>query len=334
MGRASAHFTLGAATAVLFFAIPAELYLRQFPPRDVHRYLGEAAPLTGPYVADPAFGVTYRSWDAFRTANAAALQPFLPFSGSGDSRKLWAFFGNSFVQAPGMLADCARRRLPDHHIFNLGRNEDLFVRLAQIRMLIEHGLQADRLFVALMPVDLLGLGEQPLSTIYVTSKGALTYRPRLPRPPADWLVRHSALARAAWFRAGQQRGNPAFRRGRLYDGVNEPLLSDLRTLFANLARTTQAYGVPVTVILVPSIYQVLAGASYGFQDTVGEMLRAQGFDIFDPRDAFAAYRPQAALFIADKHLSDAGNDLLLTALLGHLRTAAARSESPHSADLP
>jgi hypothetical protein len=327
MRRPALHFALGTATAVLLLGVPAEWYLRAFPPSDVHLYLGEASPRDGPYRPDPDFGVTYRSWDTFYSANAAALQPFLPLDGNGDHRRLWAFFGNSFVQAPGMLADHARRRLPDHRIFNLGRNEDLCVRLAQIPLLLDHGLQAERIFVELMAVDLLILGEQPLSTIHVTRKGALTYTPRLPTGLGGWLVDHSALARIAWFRAGRQRGNPGFRRSTLYDRLGDPLLGDLRTLFGRLARTTQEHGIPVTIMLIPSHHQVLRGASYGFQDSVGALLSGQGYDIFDPRGAFGRYPTPNELFVSDKHLSDVGNELLLAELLAHVRALDARAAS-------
>ncbi len=318
-------FAVGWIAAATLVLTGGELFLRAVPPTELYAYLGESSPLTGPYVPDPTFGVTYRSWDVFSAENAEHLRDFGALSDSSGALPIWAFFGNSFVQAPGMLADVARTRVRTRRIFNLGRNEPLPVRLAQIRLLLDHGLHPERIFVELMPVDLLLLGEQPLATTCVTSKGALTYEPRLPAPPADWLVGHSALLRTAWFRTGRHRGNPRFNKHTLYERIDEPLLSDVRHLFAGVARSAQAHDVPVTVVLIPSYHQVLFGASYGFQDTMTAVLHAQGFDVLDPRDAFAKHPTPATLFIPDKHLSDEGNALLLTELLNHVH---AREASP------
>lgn len=165
---------LGALAAAIVLAGVSELYLQVFPPQDYLTFLGEASPLTGNFTAHPVFGATYRSWEAFCAENAERMRPFLPPAPIDDASPIWAFFGNSFVQAPGMLADRARGRVHDRRIFSLGRNEDLFVRLAQIEMLLEHGMRPERIFIALMPVDLLLLGAQPLATIHVTAKGAVT----------------------------------------------------------------------------------------------------------------------------------------------------------------
>jgi hypothetical protein len=209
MSRADRRqFVLGCTLAVVFLLLPAEMFLRSFPPAELHAYMGEASPLTGVYKPDEDFGVTYRSWEAFSADAGAPLRPFLPFPGPADAPPIWAFFGNSFVQAPGMLADRVRAAVPKRRVFKLGRNELLFVRLAQIKLLLEHGMQPERIFVELMPVDTLSVGEQPLATIRVTANGALTYEPRLPGGVSRWLVDRSALARTAWFRAGGYRGNP------------------------------------------------------------------------------------------------------------------------------
>src|SRR5205823_11056984 len=89
----------------------ADAFLHYFPPRDLHPYLGEESPLVGLYASDEDFGITYRCWDAFCTDNAARLAPYLPFHDNPDRRNVWAFFGNSFVQAPGMLARSEERRV-------------------------------------------------------------------------------------------------------------------------------------------------------------------------------------------------------------------------------
>src|SRR5688500_16744894 len=82
---------LGVALAVLPLAAVAETYVRLFPPKDLHPYLGEMSPLTGLYQPDEDFGVTYRSWETFRNDNAERLGAFGPFAATTDARRTWAF---------------------------------------------------------------------------------------------------------------------------------------------------------------------------------------------------------------------------------------------------
>jgi hypothetical protein len=315
---APAWFTLGWALAATLLAALAEGYLRLSPPQELHPYLGEASPLTGTFVPDPDLGVTYSSWEGFCADNTPQIQQYLPLEDQAHGRKVWAMFGNSFIQAPGMLADVTRVALPDHCTFNLGRNEHLCVRLAQIDLLLRQGLQPERVFVEMMPVDVLPLGDQPLATIRVTSKGALTYAPRLPPGAAGRLVEHSQCALTGWARLGRHKGNPCFNKRTLYEGLDETLRDDLHTLFANLARRTQSHQVPMTVLLIPSYHQVAQNASFGFQDTLTALLRPLGYDVFDPREAFRRYPDPEGLYLPDKHLTLAGNQLLLSELLRHL----------------
>src|SRR5262249_57908637 len=97
-----------------------------------HPYCGEASPPTGIFVPDPDFGVAYSSWDAFCKDNTPRIQEYLPLEDPAQGRKVWGMFGNSFIQAPGMLADVARVAVADHCTFNLGRNDHRCVRLARI----------------------------------------------------------------------------------------------------------------------------------------------------------------------------------------------------------
>lgn len=312
-------FALGVVAAGVLLLGLAEAFLRLAPPRDFDAYRGEDSPRAGPYRPDDDFGVAYQSWEALWRENAERLSPFLPFAAHTGEPRLWAFFGNSFVQAPGMLADHARQAVRDRRIFNLGKNELLFVRMAQVKTLLELGMQPEHLFFELMPVDVAPLGEQPLATVQITSRGALTYRPRLPSGPLGHLVSQSELASTAWFRAGRHRGNPDFTSRHLHEAVPELLRRDLEHLFAALARLTQPRHVPTTVLLIPGHPQVVRGAGFGFQDTLGRTLAAQGHDVFDPRDAFLRHPDPASLYLPDKHLSDAGNRLLLAELLEHIR---------------
>ncbi len=316
------RFTLGVALAAVLMLALAETYLRLFPPRDLHPYLGESSPLTGLYAPDPDFAVTYRSWDAFATDNAEHLAPHLPLADHPDRRPVWAFFGNSFVQAPGMLADTARATLPGRRIFHLGRNEVLFVRFAQVKLLLENGFKPERVFVLIMPLDLGATGSQPLDTIRVNSQGAMIYEPRYPDGPLGWLVRCSRTAFTAWARAGRHRGNPSFHVRTLCRTPHERLLDDARQLFGNLARITRAKGVPVTVLLVPAHEQIMGQEGFGLQDALAPLLRQQGLDVCDVREAFVNAPDRPGLFLPDKHFNERGNRLLLSELLKHLSRQA------------
>lgn len=323
---AAGRFLLGAALAAGLLAGLAEGYLRLFPPQDLHPYLGNHSPLTGLFAPDADFGVRYRSWDDLRGDYAERLAAFGPLHPtSADARPIWAFFGNSFFQAPGMLADTARESVHDRRIFNLARNELLEVRFAQVKLLLDNGLEPERIFIELMPIDLTRLGEQPLATLQITARGAETYRPRLPGGAAGWVVGRSRLAFTAWCRGGWQRGNPHFNRRTLYGGVEPPLYADTARLFGNLARVTRAHGVPVTVVLIPSYHQVVDGASFGFQDQLGSLFRSEGLDVLDPRDAFRREPHPADLYLPDLHLTAAGNRLLLDELRHHVRAPRAEA---------
>lgn len=309
----------GLASALCLFLCLGELFLRVAPPTEELSYLGDASPQRGPFVEDEQYGVAYRSWEAFRADHEERLAAFLPFGAGADARPLWALFGNSFVQAPGMLGDTARAALPERRIFYLGRGEYLPIRCDQVDLLLEHGMRPERIFFVLMVIDADSLGTQPLRTMRVNAGGALSYQPRLPAGAFGALVESSMLARAAWFRTGLHRANPSFDRDALHHGIESGLLADLLHLFANLAATTRAHGVPVSIVLIPSYQQIAGGAPFGFQDTLDPRLRALGFDILDTRDTFLSQSDTAALFLPDKHFSALGNRLLLAALLRHAR---------------
>jgi hypothetical protein len=323
-------FALGCAAAVLFLGGLAEAFLRLYPPQDVQPYLGESSPLTGIYVPDPDLGVAYRSWDAFAADNAPRLNPYLPFG--KDTRPVWAMFGNSFVQATGMLADTARAAVTDRLIFNLGRNEDPVVRLAQVKLLLANGLRPERIVFTLLPVDMLALGQHPLSIRRVSPKGALTYEPAPPSGPLAWLVCNSRLALTGWLRA--QGGAPSFNATSVYRGLPDGLRADLDYLFDRLARLSHDHRVPVTVLLIPAYHQIAGKASFAFQDALGPLIREKGLDVLDPRDAFCQAPDPEGLFIPDRHFNERGNQILLAELLKHLRPADAPTYGPRNGTRP
>jgi hypothetical protein len=311
-------FVVGGLLAGLPLLLLAEAFLRCFPPKDLHRYLGETAPISGVLQPDDDFGVAYRSWDDFVADNTPAMTTWLA-TATSDPRPVWAMFGNSFVQAEGMLADTTRAHVADRRVFNLGRNEDLWVRFAQIRLLLEHGLAPERLFIELMPTDTVAVGVQPLDTLLVNSQGGLTFKTSHPGGPASWLIDHSRLALTAWVRSGWHKGNPSFNPKTLYEGVPDRLRADLGHLFTALHRTAQTHQVPVTVILIPSYHQVVRGSSWRFQNDLTDLFTSLGLDVFDPRQAFCRHADPRQLYIPDLHLSAEGNRLLLDELLSHIR---------------
>jgi hypothetical protein len=313
-------FFLGAALSLAAASGAAEAFLRLFPPEP--QWLGVAEQWSHPglYERDDDFAVTYRSWPAFRAYSGESLERFLPFGGAAP---LWAVFGNSFVQAPGMLADTLRARAAGREVFHLGRNEHLALRLAQIDLLLENGLRPERVLVALAPVDLLYLGEQPLHTLSVAEDGTLTYTPRWPDGALGEVVRRSAIARAAWLKVGRHRGNPDFRPAAVQRRIDAPILADLRRLFGGLARRARSRGVAVTIVLIPVHEQIVERRGFLFQEVLGPMLRQLGYDVFDPRRAFQDEDDPAGLYAADKHLSPRGNDLLASELLAYLGYGAA-----------
>jgi hypothetical protein len=317
------QFAAGGVTAAVLLLGLAEAYLQCFPPTDLHPFLGNRSPARGILVPDEHFGARYRSWDAFHHDNRKRLDAYLPFQ-SGSGRPVWAMFGNSFIHAPGMLADTTRAAVKDRVIFNLGRNEPLPLRMAQVELLLEHGLRPERIFFELMPIDVVPLAEQPLATIRVNAGGALGYAPDLPPSVAGDVVSHSRVALTAWCRSGLHRGGRNYRRHPLHASVPLHLLRDLEKLFSALARVAERHDVPVTVILIPPYQQTLLGQPCGFQDAVGPVLRQQGYDVLDPREAFFRHPDRPGLYIPDRHLSSAGNRLLLDELLAHVRHEPAR----------
>jgi hypothetical protein len=306
-----------AAAVILALGSLGELFLRGFPPKDLQPYLGEQSPLTGHYVPDTEFGGTYRSWQALCDDNVEWLAEFMPLDQASASRPVWAMFGNSFVQAPGMLADTARAGVPDRRVFNLGRNEPLPIRFAQLRELLEHGLAPERVIIEMMPLDTWTLAQSPLASWRVTSRGAITYRPRTPSGAAGWLIEHSRLALAAWTRTNRHVADPSMQPSQLLNGLGADHLADLRQLFTGVAHACNRRNIPVTVILIPTYDQIAKGKPFGFQDCLIPMLHDLGIDVCDPRAAFCGYADKPSLFIPDKHFSPAGNAILLAELLAH-----------------
>jgi hypothetical protein len=319
----SGAFAAGLLCAGSFLTVIAEAFLRAAPPSDLEPFLCESSVLSGGFAPHPGFAVTYRSWDDFHDQNAERLATHLPLTGHADRRPVWAFFGNSFIQAPGMLGDTVHAAVPERRAFYLGKNEHLPVRLAQIDLLLAAGFRPERVFIELMPVDLLLLSRHALDSFHVTARGALTFKPCLPGGPSRWLVQHSRLALTGWVRLGGHGEDAGFGRTNLTRAIGGRLRDDLDRLFEHLARVTQDHGVPVTVILIPAFEQTVNGVGFDFNDSLTELFARHGIDVLDPRGAFMACSDPRSLYIPDKHLSQAGNEILLRELVLHCPTTTA-----------
>jgi hypothetical protein len=315
---------VGAVAAV--FAL-GEIYLRVAPPSDLERYLIDGH-RTGPFRDDPRYGVQYRSLDALAADNPVRFDGYRELLSNPTPPPTWAFFGSSFAQAPGMLADTARRFVPGRVVFNLGKNEPLPVRLAQAEFLLDHGLKAERIFLVVIPLDVYTFADSGLDQFRATPGGALAYAPRLPAVGGG-VVRTSRLALKGWTRTTLHTNRPFFPPSALHDRVDPVVRGDVRTLFGRFADGAARHRVPVTVVLLPDYEQVCRSANRAVQDALADDARAVGFDVCDVSGPFRAWPDKPGLFIPDKHFSATGNRLLLAALLAHLKET-----DPRAAGLP
>ena len=314
--RTRLTFAVGFVAAAFLLLLVGEVGLRIAPPRVVQPYLiNDDRP--GPFRSDPYYGVQYRSWETFRDDYAAGLKAHEHLFTSSDPPPVWAMFGSSFIHAPGMLADTARKHVPNRHIFNLGRNEFLYVRAAQIELLLDHGLRPERIVFAMHPLDAAVFAHQTMEMVHAGPGGAQAFDPRLPLV-GDGLIRHSRLALIGWVRTGMQDAIPHYRPAELNDRVHPVIRTELHALFTRIRRVTALYDVPVTVLLLPNYEQIVLGAEYAFQDEAAKLATLAGLDVCDVRGPFRNHPDQPALFIPDKHFSALGNRILLAELVKHL----------------
>ncbi|HEY4285191.1 MAG TPA: hypothetical protein VGM62_19175 [Chthoniobacterales bacterium] len=309
------RFFIGLIAGLAGALLLGELTTRLRPPEDLLLFLGDASPLTGMYRPDPELGADYRSVEDFRERYRERLreleEPSRP-------KQTWAWFGNSFVQAQGMLGDMAQADRPDIRMFYLRQNTELPERVAQLRLLLDSGFKPERVIMVLLPIDLIPLGKQPLNSIAVNSRGAITYRWRPAPPPLDALLRSSRFAQLAWIRSGRSTGKSPFQpRSQSDDELPITLKKDLTTIFRVAAATCRTHNVPLTVLLLPNREQIFGKAGYTLQDFERERCRAEGIDCFDARNLFVNETDKLSLFLPDWHFTDKGNRMILDALYSH-----------------
>ena len=314
------RYALGFAAALIMVLALGEAYARLYTPNDVRAKLGDVPSGGGIYKPDPVLGADYRSYEDFRAENAGRLKQL----GALDSpTPTWLFLGNSFVQAEGMLADTARKALPDTRIFNLGRNVDLPLRVAQTRLLLEAGLRPRRIFFVLLTNDVAFVGSRPLSFIAVSPEGAITTRVRWPEPPWDALPNRSRLATIAWMRSRRSAGDPSFRGRNVADTPSPRIQQDLHSILSVLADVARHHDVPVTVVAIPNRQQVFGRTGTGFQQTLKDICHSLKLDLYDTFQPLADDQDKRTLFLPDWHFSPRGNEILLRGLMEHLETTSA-----------
>lgn len=319
------RFFAGVFVGLVGAILLGEAVVRLRLPDEMQPFLGDDSSLTGVYRADPVLGADYRSLDDFRKQYAARLKEL---EEPDQPRRVWAWFGNSFVQAPDMLGDLAQSAVPEVGMFYLRRNAQLPLHVAQIRLLLDAGLKPERIIFVLLPIDTAALGKQPLRSMVVNRRGAITYQLRLPVPPVGALIRLSRLGMLAWVRSGKHVGNPAFQPRRLTDFVAPELQDDLAAIFHVLSATARQHDVPVTILLLPNREQVFGTAGYAVQDFVRERCRLEGMDCFDARDLFVDEPDKLSLFLPDWHFTTKANRIVLTALLAHWKSEPETTSAP------
>jgi hypothetical protein len=288
--RVAIGFVLG----LLSLFIAGEFYARTWTPADVLEYLGEDSPLSGPYRPDNELGADYISFDALQSTYADRFRELGPLL---SSRPTWLWFGNSFVQANGMLGDLALASFPNIRMYYLKRNEPLHLRVVQARTLLRAGLRPDRIFFVMLPIDVVGYARRPLASIVVTKKGAITYDIGNPPFPLDWLNSRSRLACIAWVRKGGP--DRAIRTPDVTVSVPPQLALQLTTMLGSLADAATNFAVPVTLVLLPNREQILGKAGFALQDFLTEIASSKDIDVFDARQVFDRQNNKLELFLRD-----------------------------------
>lgn len=305
MPRKVLRFALGFLAAILLAGAAAEGFLRWAPPDDLHAYLGDVSPLRGHLSRGGDFAVHYKTIDDLVADNPLTLGPdSAVWRTSGKTKQL--FIGSSFG-----FNLCGRQRVrrTDIESLHLDRRELPNVRMAQVEALARAGARVDRTFLVLVPVDLSSLGEFGLDAHTTAGDGGVGLTPR--RPPGVFgSLLDTRLGMAAWVRSGRHLQYQSFRRSQFGKVVPDNVKSDLERMFAGLARVERETAFPITLVLVPQ-RPALAAGTFAIDDAIVAAAKKTGVDVVDPRAEFLAYPNRAELYIADGHLSAAGDDLVL-----------------------
>jgi hypothetical protein len=307
----------GILAGLLLPLFAAEYYVRLKPPHDLEPYLGDFGK-AGIYRPDPILRVDYRSIDDYTPFEAPRLADLKPLN---TEQPTWLFFGNSFA---GGLSGSARAQLRSHRVlFFREVKDELHMRIAQLRLLLENGLKPERVFFTIIPIEVARYVIRPLDWVYVNRQGAISSKYNSPGEPINTVLEQSWLARLAWVRSKLHLADPTYRMSRITESVPATAIEDFRTLFNALGEVSRKHGVPVTVVTLPDRRQILGESSFALQEQLSALIKSARLDKFDPSEVFLAYSDKRAIFLPDWHYTPIGSKLLLEALLKHL----ARPES-------
>ncbi|MGD9913722.1 MAG: hypothetical protein AB7S80_06535 [Rhizobiaceae bacterium] len=312
---------LGIVVGVVAMLAAGEVYLRLVPPTDLRPFLIDSLSETGPYVADPVIGADYRSYDALHALYVERLDEL---AAANAGRPVWMLFGNSFVNARGMLGDTAQARIASTQFVYLRRNEILALRVAQFRRLLEHGERPVRVVFTFVPLDLHGIALHAPADLAVNAGGALGRRNHAPSFLPAWFWENSRLSLAAWTRSGRNSTFPGYRAVDVMRPQPPAMATELDRIFGEIARLAGAYGVAATIVAIPNREQVMGDPNRVAQDALSVAATRAGLDYVDTTAAFTGQAEPQDLFIADGHFNDRGNAILLDALLAHLGEPAGR----------
>lgn len=311
----SLRFLLGMVLGVVGPLAAGEFYARYQPPADINLYLGDRSPLHGPFKPDPVLGADYRSFDDLRTDYSERLSEI---DALRSARTSWLWFGNSFVQAPGMLGDIAQAALGDRRMIYLRRNEPFNIRAAQLRLFLQQGMRPERVIFVLLPIDTALSPWRPIASIRVTQSGAVTYQPRMPPRPFGALVDHSRLALLGWVRSGQQNADPSYRPAHAASTLSPYVIDDMTRVLGVVGSSARKHRVAVTVALLPNRNQILGREGFHWQDAAARIASENGLDVFDGRNVFDGVANKLDVFLPDNHFNASGNAIVLSALRRHL----------------
>lgn len=292
-----------------------EAILRCAPPADLQSYIVDSRHSNGPFSADLTLGVAYRSLQSFeddykeRTAE---------LSRTNQGRPVWALFGNSFVQAPGMLGDSAQAELPGKQFYFLRRNEFMQVRVAQFRLLAQLSQKPEQALFVVLPIDLFGIAENPASLTTATASGSLARR--MPSMGAGWhWMDQSRLILAAKVRSSRGELVPGFRAKDVMRPLDPLLATELNQMFREVGNIAAKAKIPVTVVYIPNREQIMGDDSSAPQEAFKTAATYGNLPFLDTTPQFRAEADRVGLLIPDGHFSARGNQVLLAAILGGLQ---------------
>ena len=300
--------------------VSGEIYARYNPPADLRLYLGDRSPLSGHFKQDSLLGVDYVDFAAFERDYHERLKVLGPLS---SPRVTYAWFGNSFVQATGMLGDTAQNAFPEDRMLFLQRNEILPLRIAQLRLLLEQGLRPRRIFFVLLPIDLQGWDKKPLASYFVNKAGALTFKIASAPNVLSQAIESSDLMRLAWIRVGGHAYESMVGQNAVKDRLTSSATEDITSMFLRITDLSKAYNSPVTIVILPNREQIFGKQGFELQDSLVRIAISTSLDVFDARSVFSGIADPKGLFLPDWHFNAEGNRMVFHALLEHLQAIGA-----------